>query len=82
MPHMANKYFRTAKMKIRAGTTRMNPPANFRCKGDVSKFCNKKAVSVRFSIVSTAAAKTSFHEITKAKIAEAVIPGIISGRTT
>ena len=33
-------------------------------------------------MVSTAAANTSFHEITKAKIAEAVMPGRISGNTT
>ena len=79
---MANRYLRTAKMKISAGTTRMNPPANFKCSGDVPKFWSRKAVSVRFSMVSTAAAKTSFHEITNAKIAEAVMPGKISGKTT
>ena len=82
MPHMANRYLRTAKMKIRAGTTRMKPPANFRCRGDVSRLVKRKAVKVRFSMVKTAAAKTSFHEMTKAKIADAVMPGRISGKTT
>ena len=48
MPHMANKYFLTAKIKMSAGMTRMKPPANLRCKGAVSKFCKRKAVSVRF----------------------------------
>lgn len=33
-------------------------------------------------MVNAAAAKTSFHEITKAKIAEAVVLGMISGKTT
>lgn len=79
---MANKYLRTAKMKMSAGTTKMNPPANFKCNGEVPKFWSKKAVNVRFSIVSTAAAKTSFQEMTKANIAEAVMPGKISGKTT
>lgn len=79
---MANRYFRTAKIKINAGITNIKPPANLRCSGDVSRFCNKKAVNVRFSTVKTAAAKTSFQEITKAKIAEAAMPGKINGNTT
>jgi hypothetical protein len=37
---------------------------------------------VRFWIVMTEAANTSFHEIVKAKIAEAAIPGSTSGSTT
>lgn len=82
MPHIAKRYFRTAKIKTKAGTTRIKPPANFRCRGEVSKFCNKNAVNVRFSIVRTAAANTSFQEITKAKIAEAVMPGSTSGKIT
>src|SRR5210317_1179213 len=82
MPHIAKRYFRTAKIKTNAGTTRIKPPANLRCSGDVSRFCSKNAVSVRFSMVRTAAANTSFHEMTKAKMADAVIPGRTSGRTT
>ena len=82
IPHMANRYFLTAKIKIRAGKTKIKPPANFKWIAVVSKFCSKNAVKVRFSMVNTAAANTSFQEITKAKIAEAVIPGRISGRTT
>ena len=37
---------------------------------------------MRFWIVSTEAANTSFHEMVKAKIADAVMPGRTSGSTT
>ncbi len=37
---------------------------------------------MRFWMVSTAAAKTSFQEMTKAKTAEAAMPGRASGSTT
>ena len=39
-------------------------------------------MSVLFSIVSTAAAKTSFQETTKANTADAAMPGVTSGSTT
>jgi hypothetical protein len=34
MPHIANRYLRTAKMKMSAGMTSAAPPANFRCSGE------------------------------------------------
>ena len=69
-------------MKISAGRTSTAPPANFSGSGDTSRLCSRKAVSVRFWMVSTAAAKTSFQEMTKAKTAEAAMPGSASGSTT
>ncbi len=69
-------------MKISAGMTRAAPPANLSGSGETLIDWSRKAVSVRFWIVSTAAAKTSFQEITKANTAEAAIPGSASGRTT
>src|SRR5690606_20082243 len=82
IPHMAKRYLRTAKMNTRAGSTSAAPPANFRCRGETLRLCTRKAVSVRFSIVNTAAANTSFQEMVKANTAEATRPGSTSGSTT
>src|SRR5690554_4390601 len=82
MPHIANRYRRTAKMKTSAGTTRAAPPANLRWSGETLRLCTRKAGRVRFWTVSTAAANTSFHETMNAKTAEAAMPGRTSGSTT
>src|SRR5688572_14196083 len=64
------------------GTSIKNAPANLKSSPDLSSENRIWAGSVRFSSVSKIAAKTSFHEVTKAKIAEAAIPGSTSGATT
>src|SRR5215207_8127625 len=58
------------------------PPANWYGSEDWFSVTSTWAGRVRFWIVRIVAAKTSFHERTKVKIAEAAMPGITSGSTT
>ena len=81
-PHKLNRYLRTAKTKINDGTTRKTPPASLKCRGDSLSCASRYALSGRFWLVRTAAAKTSFQEMTNEKIAIAANPGNANGNTT
>jgi hypothetical protein len=70
------------KMTIKAGARRKKPPASRNGSGDASSEPRSCAGSVRSLRVRIAAAKTSFHEVTKTKIADAATPGRASGSAT
>src|SRR5688572_6610364 len=69
-------------IKIIEGTSMKNAPANLKGSPDLSSEKRIWAGRVRFSRVRRIAAKTSFQEVTKAKMAEAAIPGKTNGATT
>ena len=69
------------KINTSDGTSMKNAPANLNGSPDLSSVYRICAGSVRLVMVSVMAAKTSFHDSTNVRIAEAANPGIASGRT-
>ena len=67
------------KITISEGASMKNPPANRNGSGDCSRTASTCAGSVGFRSVRIDAAKTSFQEIRKTKIAAAASPGSASG---
>ena len=68
------------KMTSSDGASRKKPPATRYGSGASFDAVSTCAGSVRCRSVSTEAAKTSFHEMMKTKIAAAASPGSASGR--
>src|SRR6266568_2588575 len=70
-PHMLKRYRRMKKMKISEGMTSAKPPANLYGSCELLSEASTCAGNVRFFTVRIVAAKTSFQEATKVKIAVA-----------
>src|ERR1700730_11208995 len=70
------------KMKTKAGNVSRRPPAYRKGNGDTASCWTSCAGKVVLRRVSTAAAKTSFQEVTKANSAATARPGMLLGSTT
>ena len=70
------------KMTISDGASRKKPPAKRKFSGAPSSSASTCAGSVRWRSVRSEAAKTSFQETMKTKIADAASPGSASGSAT
>src|SRR3954469_13123998 len=78
-PHMLKRYRRMKKMKTSEGMTSAKPPANLYGSCELLSEASTCAGSVRCFTVRIVAAKTSFQDATKVKMAVAAIPGRESG---
>src|SRR5262245_56296191 len=70
------------KITIRAGTSMNQAAAKRNGSGDTERDDSTSAGSVRSVVVRMTAAKVSFHDSTKVKMAAAAMPGSARGMTT